>query len=258
MLEQVCTWSASETLTLPNWRPWGYRRIRRRWWRATARCKQEKKLRFVSKNWIYSWHWCFLKKHPQFLHSGSSARIISIPSTGPVVKNHISHQNGMKINCTFANNVPFVVRGLSTSSSTSSTPASSTSSSQDSVFDGNRYTENPVQERSGSTSEELRGNPMQKPTATENKNKNEGREEVQSDLLRDLPDWLQDFIENLVDESSPSEPWWKRAPNDQDTSRSSHDYQWCREQKWNRFRVSVVCTRTFQRTQCAFSAWRQK
>ena len=36
---------------------------------------------------------------------------------------------------------------------------SSTSSSQDSVFDGRRYTENPVPERSGSTSEELQGKP---------------------------------------------------------------------------------------------------
>ena len=31
----------------PNWRPWGYRRIRRRWWRPTARCKQEKKPQYV-------------------------------------------------------------------------------------------------------------------------------------------------------------------------------------------------------------------
>ena len=36
-------------------------------------------------------------------------------------------------------------------------------SSQDSVFDESRYTENPVPERSGSVSEELRGNLQQKP-----------------------------------------------------------------------------------------------
>ena len=34
-----------------------------------------------------------------------------------------------------------------------------------------KYTENPVPERSGSTSEELRGNPLHEPTETENKNK---------------------------------------------------------------------------------------
>ena len=71
------------------------------------------------------------------------------------------------------------------------TPALSSSSSQDSVF-ASKYTENPVPERSGSTSEELRRNPLHKPTETENLKKNEGREEVQSDLLRDLPDWLQE------------------------------------------------------------------
>ena len=43
----------------------------------------------------------------------------------------------------------------------SSTPASSTSSSQDSVFDISRYMENPANERSGSTSEEI----LEKPAA---------------------------------------------------------------------------------------------
>ena len=40
----------------------------------------------------------------------------------------------------------------------------------------------------------------------------EGSEEVQSDLLHDLPDCLQDFRENLGDESSPSEPRGNPAP----------------------------------------------
>ena len=85
-----------------------------------------------------------------------------------------------------SNYVPFVVPGLSaSSSSTTPSPTSSTSPSQDSVLDVNRYTENHVQERSGSTSDELRGRPMHRPTETENKNKNEGREEVQSDPLHD-------------------------------------------------------------------------
>ena len=60
-------------------------------------------------------------------------------------------QNGKTISCNICNHVPFVVHGLSTSSSTSSTPTSSTSSSQDSVIG----TENPAAERSGSTSVEL-------------------------------------------------------------------------------------------------------
>ena len=70
--EQVCKWSASETLTLLSWRPRGYRGVRRRWWRPTARGKQEKKRRYMSKNWTYSSRLCFLKKLPQFFLPGRS------------------------------------------------------------------------------------------------------------------------------------------------------------------------------------------
>ena len=49
---------------------------------------------------------------------------------------------------------------------------------------------------------------------TENKNKNEGREEIQRDLLHDLPDWLQEFRVNLVDKSNPLEPRRNPAPKD--------------------------------------------
>ena len=48
-------------------------------------------------------------------------------------------------------------------------------------------------------------------------------EEVQSDLSHELPDWLREFRENLVDERSPSEPRRNPAPKDQDTSSSSHE-----------------------------------
>ena len=59
---------------------------------------------------------------------------------------------------------------MAASSVTTSTPTSSPSSSQDSVFDVGRYTENPVPERSGSMSEDLRRNPLHESTETENKN----------------------------------------------------------------------------------------
>ena len=39
----------------------------------------------------------FLKKHPQFFHSGSSARILGILTTGPAVKNHISPEMGREL-----------------------------------------------------------------------------------------------------------------------------------------------------------------
>ena len=73
--ERVCIWSASGTSTLLSWWPWGHRGVPRRWWRPTARCKREKKRRYMSKNWTYSSRFCFLKKLPQFFLSGSSVRI---------------------------------------------------------------------------------------------------------------------------------------------------------------------------------------
>ena len=111
-------------------------------------------------------------------------------------KPHLT-QNGKRINCNIANNVPFVVPGLSTSCSTSSSPASSTSSSQDTVIS----TENPATERSETMSEESRGNPSRGSAEAENTNKNEDDEELRSELLQDVPEWQQDFKENLVDKS---------------------------------------------------------
>ena len=137
-------------------------------------------------------------------------------------KPHLTRK-GNRIVCNISNHVPFVVPGLSTISSFTPTPTSSTSSSQDSVFDVSRYTENPVPERSGSTSEELRGNPLPEPAKTDNPNKHEDDEEVQRELLHDLLDWLQDFRENLVNESSPLEPRRNPAPKDRDTASSSHE-----------------------------------
>ena len=49
------------------------------------------------------------------------------------------------------------------------------------------------------------------PQKPKNKNQNEERE-VQSDIPHELPDWLQDCKENLIDESSPIKPW--RNPED--------------------------------------------
>ena len=93
-------------------------------------------------------------------------------------KPHLT-KNGKKIYCKISNYVPFVVPGLSTSSSTTPTPSSSSSSLQDSVI----RTENPAAERSEITSEESPG------TAS-------------SELLQDVPEWLQDFKENLVDKNA--------------------------------------------------------
>ena len=123
-----------------------------------------------------------------------------------------------------------MVPGLSASSS-STTPSrtSSSSSSQESISDNRDYVSDnrgiqiPVPERSGSTNGELRGNPLQDSTETENKNKTGEREEVQRDIPHALPDWLQEFGEKLVDESTSEEPWGIPEQGSQDTPSSSHD-----------------------------------
>ena len=130
-------------------------------------------------------------------------------------------RNGKRIDCIVSNFVPFVVPGLSTSSSTTPTPTSSASSSQDSVFHVRRYAENPVPERSGSMIEELRWNPVRRQTETENKNKNEGREEVHSDLIEWLAGpatWVQRKLGRWKWSCRATE---NPAPKDQDTSSSS-------------------------------------
>ena len=118
---------------------------------------------------------------------------MGIHNTGSAVKKPQLIRNDKSIDCNISNYVPFVVPGLSTSSSTTPTPTSLSSSSQDSVFDVDRYTEKPGPERSGSRIEEQQRNPE-----TEN-NKKKWRGSTKR-FLHELPDWLQEFKEKLVDE----------------------------------------------------------
>ena len=108
---------------------------------------------------------------------------------------------GKRLDCNMSNHVPFVVPGLSSPTSSS---APSPSSSQESISANreNRDIENPVSERSRGTNGELRGNPLQESTE-----RTVEAEEVQRDVPHELPDWLQEFRENLVDESILTEPW---------------------------------------------------
>ena len=55
------------------------------------------------------------------------------------------------------------------------------------------------------------------------KTKNEEREEIQRDFSHELPDWQQEFKENLVDESTSTEPWGNPEQGSQDASKSSHE-----------------------------------
>ena len=73
-----------------------------------------------------------------------------------------------------------------------------------------------------------RGNPSRGSAETENTNENED----------DVPEWLQDLVENVVDKSA------QRI----DTLPALHrNYQWSREQKWYRTRVSTKITRSSRR-----------
>ena len=46
---------------------------------------------------------------------------------------------------------------------------------------------------------------------------------MQRELLRDLPNWIQEFRENLVDESVPVEPRRNPSLGRRDTASSSHE-----------------------------------
>ena len=77
-------------------------------------------------------------------------------------------KDGRRIQCSTENYAPIVVPGLSTSFFYNTHTYFFNTFIKDSVFDDRRYAENPVPERSGNMSEELRENPLQTSTETEN------------------------------------------------------------------------------------------
>ena len=81
-----------------------------------------------------------------------------------------------------------------------------------------------------------------------------GNQKKYTDISHELPDWLQEFRENLVDESTSTEPWETQSKEVKTLPRHLMNFQWSREQKWNRVRVSTVCVRTFRRTQIVIFA----
>ena len=107
-------------------------------------------------------------------------------------------KHGRKIECNTANYEPFVVPGVSTSSSSSSSPTSLTSSSQEAVTP----TPHPSSRRSERMSHEERETRRVDQQILKNQIKKDN-EEVRGDPLRDLPEWLEEFTDNLVDESVP-------------------------------------------------------
>ena len=111
--------------------------------------------------------------------------------------------SGKKIQCNTDNYVPIVVPVLSSRPSCSSTSTSSTSVSQDSM-EGDS-TPRPATTRSRSTRSRSLGDQLQDSTETEHKNKSEEIDRVRRSPLRDLPEWCEEFTENLpCEEASAS------------------------------------------------------
>ena len=140
-------------------------------------------------------------------------------------------KNGFRIQCNTENFVPIVVPGLSTSSSSSlpsstfmtpsrqeidhskSSSSSFTSTPMTSSMEIDHSDHPPANMSSESVERQVRGDPyssetseelLTKPTKTTKSNKNETHEQVREDpYYSDLPEWLQEFRENLVDDSVP-------------------------------------------------------
>ena len=140
-------------------------------------------------------------------------------------------KNGIRIQCNTENFVPFVVPGLSASSSSSSlsstsmtpsrqeidhpTSSSSSSTSPTTTVSSDSETRaredlsgidsQPALVSSSHVERTERGDPLTKPTKNPKPTqKNENHETERADpLCSDIPDWLQEFRENLVDDRVP-------------------------------------------------------
>ena len=248
---------------LLSWRPWGHQGVRRRWWRPTARCEQIKKRRCLSDNWTYSSLSCFVNKLPQCFHWENSA--IGYTYHWKSCQNPHLIRDGKRIVCTISNCVPFVAPGISaSSSSTAPSSASSPSSSQESTSENrdsvseNRHVEAPVSERNGGMNEELRREPLHDSTETENKIKTGNRKRYKEihrmnrliGYRNSGRIWLMKVLLKSFGET------WCRGV--QTLPVRLMNLQWSREQKWNRFLVSTVCSRTSRKTQIVKYAWRRK
>ena len=254
--ELVCIWSASGTLTLLSWWQWGHREVRRRWWRSTVRCKQEKKRRYMSKNWTYSSQLCFLKKLPQIFFLGSSVRNMGILTTGQGSKT-TSHQKGQEnwLQCIklCAIRRPWFILEFLCNAHTNYIVI---------FITGFRIWRKQIQWKSSTRKKwkhETRA--TGKPAAKTNRNrkhKKRTRRSTKRSIAR-LARLVAGFQRNFR--------WWTKSHRATEKPCASGsktlpvlpmNYQWSREQKWNRVRISIVSTRTFQRTHIAISVWRRK
>ena len=172
-----------------------------------ARCEQLKKRRYMSNNWTYSSLLCFFKKLPQFFLSGSSLRIMGIHTTVPAVETHISPKMARVLIAIYRTmyRLWFLVyeRGLLQLHfrlllhhlhhripylMSTDTPKI-------------QY-QKEVEVRVKSFGETRCMIPQKPKTKIKMRSPKKYKE-----ISHELPDWLQDFRENLVDESTSTDPW---------------------------------------------------
>ena len=215
--ERRCTWSAERTWILLNWILWRSRVVLRQAQQPMEKCRRMKRPQCMSKNWICSWQWKSSKTRQQSYRSESFAITLT---SGSTVKNPHLIQNGIRIQCNTENFVPIVVLGLSTSScssfpsSTSMTPSiqeidhptSSSSSSTSPTTTVSSDSETRAREDLSGIDflGKKRWDPFSKPTKNPKPNKNEDHEKERRDpFCSEIPEWLQEFRENLVDDRVP-------------------------------------------------------
>ena len=186
------------------------------------KCKRMKRQLSLSKNWIYSWQWKSSITRQQYCRSESFAMKTGIPTNGSMVKKPHLIEDGIRIICNTENFVPIVVLGLTSSSSafssSSRTPIeqeSHSSSSYSSSFSSPTESEIQIREREDVTNSDISPVPV-----SELVDDRSGKpEEIQANQIpikkattiergnpcgdSEIPEWLQEFSENLLDDEIP-------------------------------------------------------
>ena len=121
------------------------------------------------------------------------AKNTDIPMSGPAVKKPHLTKHGKNLSCQTENFVPLVVLGLSSNSGTSSSSASPPQDS--SSTSSSRATER--------SDDQAPGNCRDSPKS-QNKIQKRDNNRASGDRLRDLPEWLEEFTENLEDTEVPA------------------------------------------------------
>ena len=186
------------------------------------KCRRMKRQTVYVKNWIYSWLSKSSKTRQQYCRLGKVRDENGYSDEWIHGQKPHLIKNGIRIPCNTENFVPIVVPGLSSSSSgsssTSKTPSrqESHSSSYSSpplsspavceirLENGGDRIESDISPVHVSTTVDERSGRPDETQANKNPKPNKKESKEQSDsLCSDIPEWLQEFTEILVDEEIP-------------------------------------------------------